>query len=91
MGVDLYCGSPEWDQFNEEITYVADQAINRVFKAAKLAPNRAHKFKKASEHLHKVILEVVEDRRAKLRQVPKPEEVRWFYMTICCTNVYVGL
>ena len=64
MGVDLYCGNKKWDEFNFAITYVADQAINRVFKKANLLPNRIHKFKKATEHLTKVILEVVEDRRA---------------------------
>ena len=31
MGIDLYDGS-KWKKFNENLTYVADEAINRVFK-----------------------------------------------------------
>merc|ERR1712137_223195 len=74
MSIDIYSGAKKWEKFAEAITYVTDQSINRVFKCAKMAPQRHAKFKKAAKHVYEVVLELVEDRRERLRQHPKDEE-----------------
>lgn len=87
MGVDLYNGNKKYAKVTEAITYVTDQAINRVFKQAKLAPQRRMKFKSACETLYEVILEIVVDRRAKLRQAPKPKDVCYLLFNYLFLNL----
>lgn len=75
LGIDVYNGSPKWKVFTDGLTFVANQAINRVFKAATLAPNYVLKFKKTTLQMNKLILEIIQDRREKLKQFPKSPEV----------------
>ena len=73
MGIDLYEGS-EWKAFTEHLTYVADEAINRVFKGSKFIPLSQLRFRKAVKHIHKSILKVVQDRQRLLNSKAKDPE-----------------
>ena len=71
----MYSGDPEWKKFVDGITFVADQSVNRAFKASKLAPNHVIKFKRTVDQMNNLLMNFVKDRRKKLRQINKPEEV----------------
>jgi cytochrome P450 len=68
---DLYSGATKWKQFCKNITFVAEEAIDRVFKGSKLMPLRRYNFAKAVKQLHVTLMGVISDRKALHLQTDK--------------------
>ena len=70
LSTDLYEGK-HWTRFSDALTYVADEAINRVFKGTKYVPIFNYKFKTEVKYIHSKINKFIQKRKAETANKPK--------------------